>query len=310
MALEDRIRSSMDQALQALMADVTTAAREHAAEQVADAESRLRQEFQDQIEAIAQSERAQATEQARAEFEGEMARAVAEARHDADGRLQAAVADAEARASAAAVATITAARASERELEMAGLARLVESIRGLDGASSLSEVLDALALAAARETARAAVVVLKGDHVVGWRLSGFGPRDAQPKSVDLPMVESGVIGIAAATSRPATTRDGAADGPGFEHLPADRMGLALPVIVGGRVVAVVYADGVTANGGEHTVPSPWPEAIEILARHAGRCLEALTAQKVTASTSPAARRASSVPEAAAIDAGAQQGPLG
>ena len=39
-------------------------------------------------------------------------------------------------------------------------------------------------------------------------------------------------------------------GPGFETLPADRMGLAVPVIVGGRVVAVVYADGVALDGHE------------------------------------------------------------
>ena len=165
---------------------------------------------------------------------------------------------------------------------MAGLARLIESIRGLDGATSLSEVLDALALAAGRETARAAVVVVKGDHIVGWRLSGFGPRDAQPKSIDLPIAESGVIGLAATSSRAVTTRNGAADGPGFEVLPPDRMGMAMPVLVGGRVVAIVYADGATGEAPDRAMPSPWPEAIEVLARHAGRCLEALTAQKVAA----------------------------
>ena len=57
------------------------------------------------------------------------------------------------------------------------------------------------------------------------------------------------------------------------------MGLAVPVIVGGRVVAVIYADGVTLDGHERAVPSGWPEVIEVLARHAGRCLEALTTQR-------------------------------
>jgi hypothetical protein len=57
------------------------------------------------------------------------------------------------------------------------------------------------------------------------------------------------------------------------------MGLAVPVIVGGRVVAVVYADGVSMDGHEMPVPSGWPEVIEVLTRHAGRCLEALTTQK-------------------------------
>jgi hypothetical protein len=80
-----------------------------------------------------------------------------------------------------------------------------------------------------------------------------------------------------------TTKDSqsAAVGPGFETLPQDRMGLAVPVIVGGRVVAVVYADAVTLDGHERHVPSSWPELIEVLARHAGRCLEGLTTQKTT-----------------------------
>jgi hypothetical protein len=171
----------------------------------------------------------------------------------------------------------------EREIEMAGVTRLLESVRGLDGAASLSEVLDALALGAGREAARAAVVVLRGDRINGWRLSGFGPRDGQPKSIDLPLAESGVIGLAVAAARAVTTRDGqsAAAGPGFDKLPPDRMGLAVPVVVGGRVVAVVYADAVTLDGHERPVPSSWPELIEVLARHAGRCLEALTAQRTT-----------------------------
>jgi hypothetical protein len=85
-----------------------------------------------------------------------------------------------------------------------------------------------------------------------------------------------------------TTRDSesAGVGPGFETLPPDRMGLAVPVIVGGRVVAVVYADAVTLDGHERHVPSSWPELIEVLARHAGRCLEALTTQKTTPRIQP------------------------
>jgi hypothetical protein len=62
------------------------------------------------------------------------------------------------------------------------------------------------------------------------------------------------------------------------------MGLAVPVIVGGRVVAVLYGDGLSAEGRTPSVPNTWPEVIEILARHAARCLEALTVQKTTQST--------------------------
>jgi hypothetical protein len=194
------------------------------------------------------------------------------------------LADAQAQAADDLKAAVASARVKEREIEMAGVTRLLESVRGLDGATTLSEVLDALALAAAREAARAAVVVLRGERIQGWKMSGFGPRDPQPKSIDLPLAESGVIGLAVGAARAVTTRDSqsAAMGPGFETLPADRMGLAVPVIVGGRVVAVVYADAVTLDGKERPVPSSWPELIEVLARHAGRCLEALTVQRTMA----------------------------
>lgn len=312
MALEDRIRSSVDQALQSLVADLLSAANDDAAQQIADTEARLTQEFDARIATLEDAAREQTAADVRTAVEAETARAVgeaeqsftqrlaeaveaasaqrvADARNEFETELRTAVADAEARAATATETAIAQARAGEREAEMAGMARLLESIRGLDGAASLSEVLDALALAAARETARAAVVVLKGEHVVGWRLSGFGARDAQPKSIDLPLAEAGVIGAAVSSSRAATTRDGGLDGPGFEKLPDDRMGMAMPVLVGGRVVAAVYADGVTGAVHDQIVPSPWPEAIEVLARHAGRCLEALTAQKAAPATSPTKR---------------------
>jgi len=82
-------------------------------------------------------------------------------------------------------------------------------------------------------------------------------------------------------------------------LPADRMGLAVPGIVGGRVVAVIYADGVTLDGHERAVPSGWPEVIEVLARHAGRCLEALTTQRAAAPRIPTPSSASGTAAAGA-----------
>jgi hypothetical protein len=129
--------------------------------------------------------------------------------------------------------------------------------------------------------------VLKGDRVHGWKLSGFGTRDALPKSIDMPLAESGVIAQAATGARPVTSRDASAGdgGPGFEPLADDRMGMAMPVLIGGKVVAIVYADAVAADGHPRSVPSAWPEVIEVLARHAGRCLEALTAQKAVAGAS-------------------------
>ena len=242
MALEDRIRASVDLALE-----------------------ELRARLDHEVRAIVQQLLTAAGE--------EHAEALSAANAQATQALNDSIADAHAR---------------ERESELAGVTRLLESIRGLDGATSLSEVLDALGQAAGREASRAAVLVVRHERLLGWKLAGFGARDAQPKSVELGLNEGGVIGLAVGSARPVTTRDSstAAGGPGFAQLPADRTGFAVPVIVGGRVVAVVYADSVTSDGREHTVPSGWPEVIEVLVRHAARCLEALTAQKTAAPPSP------------------------
>lgn len=326
MSFEDRVRFSVDQALSTLvnqlLADAAEerdraaqAARESAfadAEQaaqvrIADAEARVRATMDEAIAAARADDREVAAREIRRQVEAEVGQKLTEGLAAAETRMRVALADGELRAADALKDAVAAASTRASDAEMAGLTRLLESIRGLDGASTLIEVLDALALGSAREAARAAVVVLRGERIQGWKMFGFGPRDAQPKSIDLALGESGVIGMAVGAARAVTTRDGqsAAAGPGFETLAADRMGLAVPVIVGGRVVAVVYADGVSFDGHERPVPSGWPEVIEVLARHAGRCLEALTTKRSAApprihtpATTPQA------PEAAGPGAGA------
>jgi hypothetical protein len=57
-------------------------------------------------------------------------------------------------------------------------------------------------------------------------------------------------------------------------------GRALPMTVAGHVVAVLYADQV---GEPPNLPAAsWTRTIEILARHASRCLEGMTARKASA----------------------------
>lgn len=330
MSFEDRIRSKVDDALGPLvrqLADEAAADRDEAiraakvtiyeeAEQaaqtrVADAEARVRAEMDAAIAQALAEDREIASREIRRQLEREVDQKMHDALDAAENRMRIALADGQATAAEELKAAVAAARVKEREIEMAAISRLLESVRGLDGATSLSEVLDALALAAAREAARAAVVVLRAERIQGWRMSGFGPRDAQPKSIDLALADSGVIGLAIGAARAVTTRDSqtAAIGPGFETLPADKMGLAVPVIVGGRVVAVVYADAVSVNGQhERPVPSGWPELIEVLARHAGRCLEALTTQKTGPRIATGAQSAQGAQGAPGASSAAPSGP--
>lgn len=151
----------------------------------------------------------------------------------------------------------------------ADLERLVDSIRALDRSRSLGETLDTLVGCAARETARAAVVLVGGGRIRGWRSIGFETLDDDPRSLDGELADAGVVAEALATGGHAT-----GGAPRFAALPAGTDGLALPIAVGGHVVAVLYAD--QASNPESAIPH---HALELIARHAARCLESGTAFK-------------------------------
>lgn len=200
----------------------------------------------------------------RAEAERILAAELEQARRDADEQLAAALATARADAAAAVLASVD---------------RLVEAIRRLDTARGLSDVLALVADGAAAEAARVAVFLVQGARLRGWRLVGFGPTAPDARSVDLTLSEAGPIGRAVETESvvalagPATLLEPHV--PAFSSLEAGDTAVAVPISVGRRVVAVLYADDV---GRRAEKGSPvWPKAVEVLARHAGRSLEALTA---------------------------------
>ncbi len=235
----------------------------------------------------------------KADAEDRVARARAEAdallthaRAEADGRLAAAKAEAEtslARTIAAAKADadhaagrdLVDARAAERHAELAFAERLSDSVRRLDTARSLIEVLDVLVDASAREVPRVAIFIVRGNKLAGWRAAGFS-RDNDPRDLEVPLNQAGLLTKAvrsssAAAASDATSGDGGATP--FGALPASNAALAIPLRVGGETVGVLYADDVSPRDRE--VPSAWPESIDVLARHACRCLEVVTIARVT-----------------------------
>jgi hypothetical protein len=179
--------------------------------------------------------------------------------------------------------------ASEREADPERVEDLLAGLRAIDGSPTLTDTLGHLVTHASRQAARAAVLLIRGQRYHAWRAAGFD--GITPSSIDLDAQQAGVIARAAATARPVATSeaDGSGKGssaPSFAALPADRVGLAVPLSVGGHVVAVLYADDVSANAPR--LPSVWPEAVEILVRHAARCLEAMTALKAAKLSNAAA----------------------
>jgi hypothetical protein len=188
-------------------------------------------------------------------------------------------------------------RTDAHQAGLAQAALLVEGVRTLDDARSLVETLDALAESAAAQVERAAVLVVKPDGATGgtlrgWRLSGFGD-DTLAKGIELDLDAAGLAGAVVRTgvsvSRPAVepgdeqgTRQPAL--PPFAQDVGGRHAMALPLIVGGRVVAVLYGDAPRSE--TPSAAALWPAALEVLARHASRALEVTTVQRAAGLTVP------------------------
>jgi hypothetical protein len=226
---------------------------------------------EEQATAVTQAEQTLAAVRAEAEA------TLVATRAEADATLLAVRSDAEAAQASLRARAEDAASTLTRtqELQQASGARLLESVRALDGAASLPEVLDALAHGAGKEAGRAAVLVVKGDRLIGWRSTGFGGIDEDPRSVQFSTGDAGALAAAVNTGRPAVIGHGAVlAAPAFSHMDATGTGLAVPLLVAGKPVAVVYAEA----GGTDAAPG-WTSPVELLARHAGRCIEALAVQR-------------------------------
>lgn len=309
MSLDDQIRQSASALATELGRDIQQALDrflDQVLAQAAQERDAVRAELEE-ARATAESRLEEATSRARADAEAERERALSALREESAVRLAAAIAEtreeaareaafelSQAREETAAVAARLQAHedaqlaeaeqvsfvreTSEREATLAGLERLVESFRMLDAAGSLTSLLDALAAGAARDAARTAVFVVRGGELRGWRVYGFDdtPEDARSLSVDLetagPLAECARTRGRVEVHGPGFS---GADALGFLALPAETVGVAIPVVVGGVAAAIVYADDGAAPS--RVVPSGWPETLELLARHAARCVEAQTA---------------------------------
>ena len=159
--------------------------------------------------------------------------------------------------------------------------RLTDAIRRLDRAGSLSETLDTLVTCAAREAARIGLLLIGRGAVRGWRFVGFGPRFETASAISFPLEEGGVISEAVRSGSAVSTdhASGLFSAPQFAALPPGRESLVVPVTMSGEVVAVLYADQGPGDAPQSALAPTWPDAVEVMARHAARCLEALTALK-------------------------------
>jgi hypothetical protein len=179
---------------------------------------------------------------------------------------------AEEEARTAVEAAVAVARA-EIASDQAATERLVASIRAIDRGRTLAETLETLVACAAREAARAGVLLVRGHQLRVFRFAGL-----ETSARELPFDQAGVVADAVRTRTASTGEpNGARKPPAFVVLDPNHACLAIPIVIAGEVVAVLYADD--QGGGPAGATKSWPEALEILTRYTARCLEALTAVK-------------------------------
>ena len=226
--------------------------------QLADERARAEEATASSQERVDALERERDTERTRAEaLEAELAQI----------RTQLETAAAEATASSR---SVTEARVAERQSQLAVVERLLDAVRAIGDAQALSDVLGALVAGAAGEVPRVALLIVDGDELEGFRVSGF---DESAASARVPLNRPGALQDAIASGLAVSVPAAAA--PDFAEVPDERAGLAVPIFVGNRAVGVLYADDVAE--GEPTAPASWPEALQILCRHASVALGHLTA---------------------------------
>lgn len=154
---------------------------------------------------------------------------------------------------------------------------LAHACSAMDDASTLSEVLDALGTGLASQAPRTAVLVFQHDRARIWRRHGFA-ADAAGIGAELHLPDHADLKAIIDSAAPALVEAHETTGSvlGLADLAPGRQGFAVPVAIGGQSAALVYADG----GDDETALAPgWTDAVEILARHAARCLETLTAMR-------------------------------
>jgi len=166
-----------------------------------------------------------------------------------------------------------------------GFADLSEAIREISMKTTQADILKSLMSYAEKFSGRGALFIVKNERFVGWR--AFGEEKEQKeeliKSVVLPVASRNILAEAvnSLTTVDVSDSDYLGDTSFLRNIGygSDRM-VAIPLIVRGRGVAVLYAD----KGSRKKI---YVEALESLARVASMTVEILASLKSAAKRSAA-----------------------
>jgi hypothetical protein len=179
------------------------------------------------------------------------------------------------------------AEAEELEKQKApkvGIKELHEAVNEISSKQSQAEILKTLVQHAGQFTPRGAFFIVKNEHFVGWRTFGNekGESDEAVRDVFMPVTADSILSeayrslVTVESSAGTFSEDaGILEKLGFEGSP-DKM-YAIPLVVRGRAVAMLYADYGT-QGADVNV-----EGLETLVRVASLTVELLASAKSASS---------------------------
>ena len=173
---------------------------------------------------------------------------------------------------------LSAAAAAAAQPQVASSSRapsgLLEAVRAIDQSPSLSEALAAAVRGAALESPRVALFIVNGTVLQEWPVDGVASGNAGQFSSDgeeagflTDVLRSGEVQSIDGTNGRAA--------PAFAGLPAGRQAIAVPFVLGGQPVAVLYAD----EGTDGEPLASWRETVQVLGHHASAFLAYLTAMR-------------------------------
>ncbi|MET0752290.1 MAG: hypothetical protein ABWZ66_02905 [Pyrinomonadaceae bacterium] len=160
-----------------------------------------------------------------------------------------------------------------------GISELREAINDISSKNTQSSILKSLVQQAAQFTPRGAFFIIKNEHLVGWRAFGAeGTSDEQTvREVFFPVAASTILGESVRSLSPVESTFGVYTDDSIYlnklEFGQPREMYAIPLVVRGRSVAVLYADN--GNNGDKVNL----DALETLARVASLTVEVLASAR-------------------------------
>jgi len=179
-------------------------------------------------------------------------------------------------------------------------ATLKRAVQDLEAQQSQADVLKALLRGAVDFADRVALFVIKNEQAIGWRMAKVDDPDLEMiGGVSLPLTAQTIVTRAA---RDRITTSGADAVDSDYAMLLDQLGgapavvTAMPLIVRGKVVAVLYADSSSTDTNAMNV-----DALDLLTRVAAMAVNLVSIQQAAGVSAPAETTQAAEPSAAPVE---------